>query len=85
VPHYNAAPSQYLPVIVRQNGTRRPERMRWGLLPAWAGDRAKPLINARAESIDIRPSFRAAFRRGRCLVPASHFFEWMKTPTGTTP
>ena len=85
VPRYNAAPSQRLPVIVQQDGNRRLDMMRWGLVPGWAKDTAKSLINARAEAIDTKPSFRAAFRRGRCLVPASHFFEWATTPAGKVP
>lgn len=75
-PRYNAAPTQHLPVITVRGGRRRLELMRWGLVPAWAKDRTRPVINARAEGIQDKPTFRTPFRRQRCLVPATHFYEW---------
>jgi putative SOS response-associated peptidase YedK len=75
-PRYNAAPTQRLPVITERDGERRLEAMTWGLVPAWAKDRARPVINARAEGIQDKPTFGAPFRRQRCLVPATYFFEW---------
>jgi putative SOS response-associated peptidase YedK len=80
---YNIAPTQ--PVTwVRQlaDGSREALTGRWGLIPAWAPDpRAfkANLINARSETAASKPSFRDAFRRGRCVVPASGFFEWRRT------
>ncbi len=80
---YNIAPSQSAPVVVRRAETSRPELilMRWGLVPSWA---KKPgtdyrLINAKAETLAERPAFRNAYRRRRCLIPASGFYEWKKS------
>ncbi|RDI70369.1 SOS response-associated peptidase [Halopelagius longus] len=76
-PRYNCAPGQELPVVTND----APEEMRflkWGLVPGWADDRSAKdgLINARAETVDEKPSFREAFERRRCLVPADGFYEW---------
>ncbi|NDY43586.1 SOS response-associated peptidase [Dissulfurirhabdus thermomarina] len=71
-PRYNVAPSQPVPVVCP--GPRL-VTLGWGLRPAWARG-GRRLINARAEGLDRRPAFRAAFRHRRCLVPADGFFEW---------
>jgi putative SOS response-associated peptidase YedK len=84
-PRYNAAPTQRLPVITERDGERRLEAMTWGLVPAWAKDRARPVINARAEGIQDKPTFRTPFRRRRCLIPASFFFEWQAAGTARRP
>ncbi|MEM9382566.1 MAG: SOS response-associated peptidase, partial [Planctomycetota bacterium] len=79
---FNAAPSQELPVVVSDGPERaraaRP--MRWGLVPSWAKDSkiGYRTINARSETAAEKPSFRAAFKRRRCLVPASWFYEWKR-------
>jgi putative SOS response-associated peptidase YedK len=76
---YNCAPGQELPVISNE---KREELVffRWGLIPFWAKDPSigNKLINARAETITAKPSFKNAFRSRRCLVPAGSFFEWAK-------
>jgi len=77
---YNIAPGQWVIVVRPEKGERVPEIARWGLVPAWAKD---PLagphpINARAEGIEAKPAFRGAFRHGRCLIPASGFYEWKR-------
>jgi putative SOS response-associated peptidase YedK len=61
--------------------------MRWGLIPSWAKEAAigDKLINARGETVAEKPSFRGPFRRTRCLVPASGFYEWQKTASGKVP
>lgn len=78
---YNVAPSQPVPVVrLTSDGTRRLERVRWGLIPFWARD-AKigyRTINARAETVATAPAFRGAFTRRRCLVLADGFYEWKK-------
>jgi putative SOS response-associated peptidase YedK len=82
VPRYNLAPTQDAPVIVAGDDGRVLERMRWGLIPSWADDPkiGNRLINARSETAAKKPSFRSAFRRRRCLVPADGFYEWKKNP-----
>ena len=77
-PTYNAAPGQDLPVIVPVASGRTLALMRWGLVPWWAHDDkiGYKLINARSETASKKPSFRAALRERRCLVPANWFYEW---------
>lgn len=88
-PRYNIAPTQ--PVgIVRMNPEAQAREwalVLWGLIPSWAKDPSigSKLINARAETVTEKPSFRAAFKRRRCLVPASGFYEWKKGASGKTP
>jgi putative SOS response-associated peptidase YedK len=76
---FNVAPGDEMPVIVRgeKNGI---VRMRWGLVPHWTKDirEARKPINARAESLLEKPMFRPLLKTGRCLVPASGFYEWKK-------
>ena len=81
-PRYNIAPTQ--PVGVVRIDPRTHERawalVHWGLIPSWSKDPSigGRMINARAETVAEKPSFRAAFKRRRCLVPASGFYEWKK-------
>jgi putative SOS response-associated peptidase YedK len=80
-PTFNAAPTQNLPVFrVTPEGRRQLALLRWGLVPSWAKDPAigARIINARSETVAEKPAFRAAFRRRRCLVPMSGFYEWQK-------
>ncbi len=75
---YNIAPSQAVPVIRMNAQSRKAALLHWGLIPSWARDRkiAYHTINARAETVDQKPAFRAAFRKRRCLIPATGFYEW---------
>jgi putative SOS response-associated peptidase YedK len=78
-PRWNAAPASKLPVVVLRNGRRTLTLMRWGLVPSWAKNLkiGRSTFNARAEGIDTRPAFRAAWRKGRrCLVIADAYYEW---------
>ena len=86
-PRYNIAPTQEAPVVRTIGDGRRLDMLRWGLVPAWAKDMdiSARMINARAETVAEKPSFKAAFRRRRCLVPADGFYEWQKTPAGKQP
>ncbi|MGA0031990.1 MAG: SOS response-associated peptidase [Burkholderiales bacterium] len=83
---FNAAPTQLLPVI-RSHPQPELVDLRWGLIPSWAKDPAigAKMINARGETVAEKPSFRAAFRRRRCLVPMAGFYEWQKTASGKVP
>ncbi|MCY3885369.1 MAG: SOS response-associated peptidase [Gammaproteobacteria bacterium] len=76
---YNGAPTQeFAACRVDDSGSREISILRWGLVPFWAKDTSisSRLINARAESVHSKPSFRNAFRTRRCLVPANGWFEW---------
>lgn len=88
-PRYNIAPTQYIPGIIKDqaSGERLMKPFHWGLIPSWAKDRkiGTKLINARAETIAEKPSFRSAFMKRRCLVPASGFYEWKKLEHGKQP
>jgi putative SOS response-associated peptidase YedK len=82
-PRYNIAPSQIVPVIRRtQSGDslRELAGCKWGLIPYWAKDPkiGNNLINAKAETITEKPSFKQAFAKRRCLIPADGFYEWQK-------
>ncbi len=77
----NVAPAQELPVIVEADGQRRVLLMQWGLIPHWSkpfGGDHYTTINARAETVATKPSYRVPFLRQRCLVPANGFYEWQK-------
>jgi putative SOS response-associated peptidase YedK len=78
-PRYNVAPGQDVPVVVRGDGNRLVS-MTWGLVPSFTRDATggRAMINARAETLLSRPSFRGAVRDRRCLVPASGFYEWKR-------
>lgn len=88
-PNYNVAPTQDVPVLRNKPGgaVRELALARWGLIPAWAKE-AKfgyHTFNARAESVAEKPSFRAAYRKRRCLIPASGFYEWKHGAAGKQP
>jgi len=85
-PRYNIAPTQDV-LVVTQDGARRLESYHWGLIPSWAKDASvgNRMINARAETLAEKPSFRAALSRRRCLIPADGFYEWQVTGTGAKP
>lgn len=79
VPRYNVAPGQMIAAIIEDQGQRRIGQLRWGLIPSWASDEkiGYKLINARAETLQDRPSFRNLFQRKRCIIPADGFYEFM--------
>lgn len=80
-PRYNIAPTQ--PVAVApNNGENELEYYQWGLIPSWAKDPGigNQMINARAETLAEKPSFRTAFRRRRCLILTDGFYEWRAEP-----
>ena len=87
-PRYNIAPTQFI-AAVRHDEQNEPElaMLRWGLVPFWAKDPSigNRMINARAETVAEKPSFRNAYRKRRCLILADGFYEWRKEGEGKTP
>ena len=83
---YNVAPTQNVLTVVGGE-SRRAGFMRWGLIPFWAKNRSigSRMINARAETVADKPSFRESFRRRRCLVLADGFYEWQRRGSGKRP
>jgi len=80
-PRYNIAPTQGVPVVTN-DGDNKLNFFTWGLVPFWAKDPSigNRMINARAETLSEKPSFRNAYKRRRCLILADGFFEWQKIP-----
>ncbi|GIP35414.1 SOS response-associated peptidase [Paenibacillus sp. J2TS4] len=87
MPKYNAAPGQAIHAIIEHRGERRIGTLRWGLIPSWAKDDkiGFKTINAKAETLQDKPSFRNSFQRKRCLIPADGFYEWKKLERGKQP
>jgi putative SOS response-associated peptidase YedK len=85
--HYNIAPSQMIPVVRDTEKGRELALLKWGLIPSWSKDPAigAKLINARAETLADKPSFRNAFKRRHCLIPADSFYEWKAMRNGKQP
>ena len=87
---YNITPGQDILAIVSSdeatdgNQHNQAVQLYWGLIPSWSKDRkiSHNLINARAENIAEKPSFRSAFQKRRCLLPATGFFEWAQSENG---
>jgi putative SOS response-associated peptidase YedK len=86
-PRYNIAPSQDVPIVRDTPEGRVLSLARWGLVPHWSKE-AKPkysTINARAETVADKPTYREAFKRKRCLIPATGFYEWQAAAGHKTP
>lgn len=85
---YNVAPTKRIYAVLdrpEEGKSRRELRLvRWGLVPSWAKDASggARLINARAETVAVKPAFRGAFARRRCLIPADGYYEWQSAPEG---
>ncbi|WCK55175.1 SOS response-associated peptidase [Aneurinibacillus sp. Ricciae_BoGa-3] len=79
-PRYNIAPSQQILTLINNGKENRLGYLKWGLIPYWAQDPkiAYKMINARAESIDQKPSYKHSFKNKRCLVIADSFYEWKR-------
>jgi putative SOS response-associated peptidase YedK len=86
LPRYNIAPTQDIVAVVN-NGETHLTALRWGLIPSWAKDEliGSRMINARAETLAEKPSFKNLLRRHRCLVVADGFYEWKAEGRGKTP
>lgn len=84
-PRYNVAPGQLIPAIVNDGQRNRIGHLSWGLIPSWAKTQQNPTINARAETLLEKPTFKVPFLKKRCLLPADSFYEWKKTGSGKQP
>jgi putative SOS response-associated peptidase YedK len=87
-PRYNIAPTQNIAAIrLDEQGARELVMLRWGLVPFWAKDPSigNRMINARAETVAEKPSYRNAYKHRRCIVLADGFYEWQKQGDGKTP
>ena len=88
-PRYNVAPTQPVGLVRMDPKSEQREwaLTLWGLIPSWSKDPSMGalMINARSETVTEKPAFRAAFKRRRCLVPISGFYEWQKLPKGKQP
>ena len=86
-PRYNIAPGRQVLAVRWGEDQREAAFFNWGLIPAWAKDRSigAKLINARGETLSEKPSFRAAFKMRRCLIPATGFYEWKVEGTRKQP
>lgn len=86
-PGRNIMPGRLIPAVIRHNGKNILVCFRWGLIPSWSKDPsiAGKLINARAETVERKPSFKDAFGKRRCLIVADGFYEWKREGHGKTP
>jgi putative SOS response-associated peptidase YedK len=84
---YNIAPTQSVLGITKENGERKAKLFRWGLVPFWAKNIkiGTKMINARAETLQEKPSFRHLIKRKRCLIVSNGFFEWKKDGNNKQP
>ncbi len=89
-PSYNVCPTDTVNVVTSFQDIRILQPMRWGLIPRWWSKPLKDLMklstfNARVETVTTKPFFREAFKRTRCIIPASGYYEWQDTPGGKQP
>jgi putative SOS response-associated peptidase YedK len=85
--NYNVAPTDQVYAVAEHEGDRVLTSFRWGLVPFWAKDVkiGSRSINARAETVATKPTFRASFAKRRCLIPADGFYEWQQKDKGKLP
>lgn len=85
--HYNIPPGTLNPVVVNTSEGYKMGRFFWGLIPSWSKDESMKwkTINARAEGIETKASYRKPFKSQRCLIPATWYFEWDKSTNPKTP
>ena len=86
-PRYNVAPGQLITAIIFGHGERRIGPLKWGLIPHFSKDASVgyKMINARAETLEDKPSYRKLLDRKRCLIPADGYYEWKREAGKTTP
>lgn len=77
---YNVAPGQKIPAVIEDKGVRRIGQLKWGLVPFWSKDEkvGYKMINAKSETVQVKPAFKNLFSRKRCIIPADGFYEWKK-------
>jgi putative SOS response-associated peptidase YedK len=87
-PHYNVAPAQNIVTLMQNKDEEQPhlDMLRWGLVPSWAKDESigNRMINARAETLAEKPSFKRLLHNKRCLIVADGFYEWKSEPGAKT-
>lgn len=85
--NYNVAPTQDVPAILRDANQNHLKHLHWGLIPFWAKDPAigSRMINARAETLAEKPSFKNVFKKRRCLILANGYYEWTAEKSGKQP
>ena len=84
-PRYNICPTTQIDAVIEESGTRALHPVRWGLIPRWWKKTVKELpatFNARSDTVSEKPMYRDAFRRRRCILPASGYYEWRKGDDG---
>ncbi|GIO01631.1 SOS response-associated peptidase [Brevibacillus laterosporus] len=86
-PRYNIAPSDNIAAIISNKGKNRIGQLKWGLIPSWAKDEktSYKMINAKAETIREKPSFKNLIIKKRCLIPADGFYEWKRIESDKQP
>lgn len=86
-PRYNVAPCQQVVAVVSNSEENRIGYLKWGLVPGWAKEPGigNKMINARAETLSEKPSFREAYKKRRCIIPVNGFYEWKKEGNSKTP
>lgn len=79
-PNFNAAPSQSVLAVINDGKRNRLGYLKWGLIPSWSKDTkiGHKMINARAETLAEKPSFREAYKKRRCIIIADSFYEWKR-------
>ena len=83
IDNYNVTPLQTMPILTSNDHHIQLTAMRWGFIPAWSKEQSpQGMINARAETISEKPSFRNAFKHRRCIIPMNGFYEWASSPSG---
>lgn len=85
--NYNISPGTWIASIIQNENNRTLLPLHWGLIPSWAKDQsfAAKMINARSETLTEKASFKAAYRRRRCIIPANGYYEWKKKGKDKTP
>ena len=84
LPRYNVAPSQEILAITEVEDQRQVSAFVWGLIP-FRSSEPKGFINARSETLELKPSFSESFKRRRCLIPADGFYEWKRNGKSKQP